>query len=234
MTTWLRVAIGLTLLWLIIAVVLVLQRPEETGPIAFALVWDRDGVSIDDNGQWTTTTDLGFEVTVTGGFIEVLETSAFACEHPHGVTDSIRNFFGVGHTSDEDTTATDDVPNSERMTDPAITPFGPVDGTDSSYCEAQVVYGTASGAPTVQLNLTVVDPDGASSTVSIVGGGKTTNRGPILERTDLPDPPDALRIQATRSMASLFDGIDFDGLEAEWAPQVLLNLSREAVYETSG
>lgn len=208
------------------------------GDVTYLLTWETSGIEIADDGSWTTTTDLGYTVTVTAGEVTTFSTTMVACEHDHGMFGWLFGVFGpriaeAGHSDDADPALVGG-PSTEPLISPASTEFGSVTVDEPAYCEGHVAWGSSDPeAPTLRITASWVAPDGSTGEIDLATTIDWGTGG------DLSDPTGSVHletgatatIEVRRRLATLFDGVDVAGAdETELAMGVLRNLAAGTVF----
>lgn len=221
----------------------------DPGQIRYVLDWAWDGAESIPGGGWQVINDLGFNVTVTHGYMVSFSAQLVPC--PDDVLDGgtttgalLRTLFGSGvaHASD----GTEELDSSgvqayvEGLKNPVATLRGPAQALGHTYC--RVHYLIARGPEGIASLPTDVAMEGTSLYLTgtwRLGQGDETSfewrtASPTalfgeLEGT-LNSANTGAEVTITRSLGRLFDGVDFAVMTAdEGEKQALLNLRKQAL-----
>ena len=244
-----RIALLLALTIALALVIVGLPAQAESGSITYRAAWEW-GEAIDTPGPgWEVTTDLSYRVQVETGAVVFYSAELLACEHEHTETlwQWLGNLLGdltgpttayAGHT-DESNLAEVMPILVESLTGPATTELGSVQVGEPAYCQghylvARAVDGEMAGR-SLTVSGTVTGPDGTAQPFAI----DTALAWGTIAELQLPYATgddsaaihgeignDTLEIVIDRKLDTLFDGVDFAGMDAtEKAKTVLRNLT---------
>ena len=214
-----------------------------SGDVTYLLAWDTTGVEWGSDG-WSTTTDLGYEVSVTEATLVTYSATMVACEHDHGGWLAwLTGVFapavaGASHPSEEDT-ALIGGPVTEDLSAPATLTLGTSTVDEPAYCEGHTAWGSSDPeSATLTVSGTWTAPDGTAGPLAI---DTTIDWGAQAELTESGDTVhlevgEPAEITITRTLATIFDGVDFArGTSTEQAMAVLGSIADGTVFEvTSG
>jgi hypothetical protein len=190
--------------------------------ITYLAAWDADGARTNDDGTWSTTTDLGFDVRVLDGQLTTYATTLVPCDAGtvSARVERVRAILGppiahAGHLDHPDASMIE--PNAMETIAPGeTTTLGTSDlATSASYCRVHQLVGgrvdtsgeTPVRLPSLSIALDVTDAAGAP--VRTVDLSTTIATGTLADLPARPDGAMALEVTWTRPLARLFDGIDF-------------------------
>jgi hypothetical protein len=221
---------------------------SEAGPplsIAYLAAWDPTGVTVEDDGTWTTTTDEGFEVRVLEGSLATYAATLVPCDD---TTTSARLDLGLlpsvayaGHVQNADPS------QIEPYASDPIAPGDPVSlgeivvANAGRYCRAHYLV---TGAVRLDLDTPVREPSlvvafearDASGELVRAASLSTTVATGVLDDIEVPSPGTVITVTYVRPLATLFDGIDLadpDVDDADIARAMLLTIARSTVAHTS-
>jgi|GEM_PF-1404553 len=215
-----------------------------TASVSYTLDWSLDGLTRSDDGaSWTTTTDQGYQVSVTSGYLVSYSTSLVSCEDltTARLERPARSFLDrlfapasarAGHPEDEEPSMVS-APQVESLTALQSLAFGERTFDTTDYCMAHYVVGMLTPTSvdadafadligsSLVLEGTWTSPDGATTeTFSIttdMANGQLETLSDVLTNP-LSDGQDALTVTVSRQPARWFDGIEFatGTIEATW------------------
>ncbi len=128
------------------------------GEISYRLTWDLSGVAIGEDGTWSLTTDLGFAVHLTRGWLVIYQTSLTPCApavEPEGL--NLRRGLlwalgvGVAHAGHNDPGGDPSTwiqPTVEDLVPPTDRALGTVVVPAQTYCRAHYLVGRADEGTT--------------------------------------------------------------------------------------
>ena len=254
-----RIALILALGIALVLVVIGLPAQAQSGSIRYSAAWAW-GSAIDTPGPgWEVTTDLGYRVQVETGALVFYSTELLACEHEHTqmlwqrLGDLLGELIGpatayAGH-GDEDSPAEVMPILVESLAEPATTELGTVQVSEPAYCQGHYLVARATDGEMAGRSLTVAGtitgPDGESRPFAIdtsLAWGTiadlqlpyaTDVDGSAAIHGDIGD--ETLEIVVVRGLDTLFDGVDFAGIDAtEQAKMILRNLTNHTALMIVG
>lgn len=229
----------------------------ESGSIRYSAAWAW-GDAIDTPGPgWEVTNDLGYRVQVESGAVVFYSVQLLACEHEHAETvwqrlgDWLGSSLGpvtahAGHGDEENPAEVMPV-LVESLAEPGTVALGSVQVSEPAWCQghyliAQGVDGAMSGR-SLTVSGTVTGPDGTTAPFAIdtalAWGAPADLRLPY----DGEDSParhaeigdETIEIVVLRALDTLFDGVDFAGMdETEQAKGLLRNLTAGTAIVVAG
>lgn len=119
---------------------------EGVGTVTFELAWDLSGVTWTGDGEAQLETELGYQVTLTRGYLTSYSVQLVACEDdeasvatPTASRGWLADLLGsgvayAGHSYDSENPMAWEQPLVESLTAPADRVMGEVDSTGLSYC----------------------------------------------------------------------------------------------------
>lgn len=193
----------------------VLPAETATGDVGYVLAWDTNGVTWNPDGTWSTTTDLGYSVTVEAGSLTTFSATMVACDHSHGIFSWLFGTIGprialAGHGGDDDA-ALIGGPISEPLTDPQAIEFGTTTVHEPAYCVGHTNWGTVDPTePTLVVTATWIGPDGTTGTIDVATTIDWGVDGPLtLDDQEVHiEVGQSAVIEIRRSLATMFDGVD--------------------------
>ena len=205
--------------------------------LAWTLDWDTEQIDFDAEGQWSTTTDLDYTVTISSGFIVTAAIALVPCERKAdtGALAWLPSLFGAQaiaeHAPFNDPTLRV-LGAVESLTPPFSADLASARLPGNAYCS--VYWLLAHGEP---------ESDNANTSLRLIGAWQRGNatgtididsdfaRALIADLDPVPIETTHARLSLTRPMASIFDGIDFaaDNNHAiAW--KVLVSLTDESTF----
>ena len=210
--------------------------------VTYALAWDTSGTTpLPGEAGWAVTTDLGYRVEVTRGYLTSYSLFLGSCPEASLQVWPSLGLVGTAHAGhsvlgDASTLLT---PWVESLTAPQDTTLAPVTFPEARYCEASYLVARADGKT---LNL---PQDAELKNVSLLLEGRYLAPGaaaptPFSYKTTLSHGANAeisltgegssARITAHRRLAHLFDGID---LSTESEGRVLRAVLARLIEDTT-
>jgi len=201
------------------------------GDISYQLDWDLNGAELTSDG-WQITTDLGYEVVIHEGYITSFNASLISCSHSHGLFGWLVEMLSpgevqAGHGGTDDEPSIVNASVVESLTAPSSTVMGTVHVTEPNYCNGFYVLGQAhdlaANLPddfdmtgnSLYIRGEYIANDGTATPFTVttnVGWG--TQDDLTLPQSDrnihVAVGNEAITISIQRSLATLFDGIDFE------------------------
>lgn len=233
----------------IIAWLVLHQNTPSEGQASYVLAWDWGDAQATQDG-WRTTTNLGYDVEVTTGYVVAHETQMTPCEHSHGWLSWLTLDINTAHAGhgDDSNDSTFELSRVENLINPQSETWGTVTLYEPTYCEAffLIARGEADSlnspddvdmyGTSVYLQGTYVAPEHDEPIAFTLQTGHAN--GIISEFSHnsdsvhiaLSDEP--LEIAITRSLDSMLDDIDFVSMTTDDAAfQVLRNLVNNTTFE---
>jgi hypothetical protein len=206
--------------------------------IAYLAAWDDEGVRIEDDGTWTTTTDRGFEVHVLDGSLATFAAALVPCDDTDAVAALRVALFPAvahaGHVQNADPSQIEPY-LADAIAPGAATSLGAIVVDDAGrYCRAHYLVTGAVDAstevPTRAPSLTVAfEAYDAEGTLVRTASLSTTVATGVLDTIDVPSAGSAIEVTYVRPLATLFDGIDLADPalgDADVARAMLLTIAR--------
>ena len=253
-----RIALLLALTIALTLAVIGLPAQAESGVIRYTAAWEW-GEAIDTPGPgWQMTNDLGYRVQVEAGAVVFYSAEVLACEHEHSETlwQRLGDLLGNSLTTPAAYAGHGDTDNPaevmpvliESLAEPATTELGSVQATEPAYCQghylvARAVEGEMAGR-SLTVSGTVNGPDGIAQPFAIdtsLAWGTIAEFQLLYasgeESSDIHGEigTDTLEIVVGRSLETLFDGVNFGGMdETEQAKMILRNLTNGTAFVIVG
>lgn len=214
-------------------------EPNRTAPtlssLEWSLGWAADGAEMNDDGSWSTTTDLGYRVTVSKGYIVTSLVSLVPCETDTGLASRLMEW--VIPTARANHAPYDDPSLLELSAKESLTPWVHIDlpavtFPESKYCS--VYWLLSRGDADTDLSETSVAISGTWTHQDVSGTIDIETdfaRAFIAELPLLAADQRSATGTLTRSAGTAFDGIDFSGAnEYTVAWGVVKNLTESAEF----
>jgi hypothetical protein len=224
-----RFAAALFGLWVMAALYSLRPVSHDSEPVTYVLGWEWGDAERLADGTWSVTSDLGHEVVVVEGYVVSYEATVIACSEESSWTESLLEALvpipaSAGHSESAGETVVAEV--VESLSDPQTSSIGPGETTRSDYCESHLAFGTAEPADTtLHLELVV---DGTPVVVS------TPLAWGTLGQIEQVGGDGDIEVVILRDLSTMFDGIDFDGVEPdEIAESLLRSLSASTTFSAT-
>lgn len=204
--------------------------------MGWTLSWRRDGAILTSDGTLSVSTDLGYEVTISEGFVVTSLVSLVPCDtnHDTGLAWALNWLLPPAYASHPpfDDPSLVELQAKESLAPPRDVELPSVDFERSVYCS--VYWLVARGPPESDIEGTSVQAAGQWSRNGATGPISIDTNFARAFITGLP-PMDADAHIAhgivNRSLGTLFDGIDFEtanGYTVGWG--VVKNLTDQATF----
>jgi hypothetical protein len=199
--------------------------------VTYVSSWDTSGVEVNPDGSWTTTTDLGYHVTVTGGSLTIFSVTMVPCPGDAATQSADPALLGVTHTSD--------------LTDLATEQLGTVTGVAFAYCEGHIGWGVTNGdialaagvkPVTLEVHGTYTEPGTMTARDFVITSTLSWGAKVSLTRNGsdvVVEPAGAVELTVAGAAASLFDGIDFAETGEDADRAVFRNLAASTRFEVT-
>ena len=215
----------------------------------YTLTWDTSDVTWEAQG-WSTTTDLGYVVHVENGWVGSYGLSLVACEDVivrH--SDLLWALIGVqtayaGHSGDEIDPSALVLDQMESLATPIPHHYGPYLFAPDTYCRVHYVMsyaiedasedGRNLTGSSLWLEGTITGPNGDTWPLEVqsdVAHGTLRDLPQLANVADATLFTEHVEIRVTRSLATMFDGIDFAQEPSDLDFDVLGNLTRYATVD---
>ena len=253
-----RIALLLALAIALTLAVIGLPAQAQSGSVSYSAAWEW-GEAIDTPGPgWEVTNDLGYRVQVETGAVVFYSAELLDCEHEHTETlwQRLGNLLGeltgpatayAGHT-DENNPAEVMPILVESLAEPVMIELGSVQVSEPAYCQghylvARSVEGEMAGR-SLSVAGRITGLDGVTQPFAI----DTSLAWGIIAELQLPYASsngsaaihgeignEALEIVVGRRLDTLFDGVEFAGMDAtEQAKMILRNLTNHTALVIVG
>lgn len=212
------------------------------GDVTYVLAWDAGGVTTSPDGSWTTTTDLGYTVTVTAGELTTHTVTMVSCPHGHGLFGWLFGILGpgiadAGHRSGGDPALVGGAVG-ESLTEPDDIVLGTTTVDEPAYCEGHTAWGASDAdVATVVIEATWTAPDGTTGVIDLAttidwGVGGDLTDGTATVHVEVGEPT---TVEVRRSLSTMFDGIDLASSDdTELAMGILRALADSTEFVVTG
>lgn len=213
----------------------------EVASVRYEAVWNTEGVELRDGGGWSITGDDGVTVTVDTGYLVNYQASLVPCTDTFlaeldGVDVGSTRLASHGDVADPSATP---IPRVERLRGLAGDTLGDITMTSDRYCGVHylIARGNLDTVPlpadvlmigrTLYLSGTVTPPSG-DGFAFVVDTSLAHARLDGLSELEVVGNGKHADVVIERDLARVFEGVDWQGGEAERAFQILANVTGHA------
>jgi hypothetical protein len=209
------------------------------GVVTYRTTWDTTGVATGADGSWTTTTDLGYTVTVTSATLATYSTTLVSCPHSHRILEAAAGLLGPGVAAAGHSTSEDPAWLGIGTVDAIVAGDALVRGTvtvhEPAYCEGHIAWGAAEDSTLVVSGWFVApgatEPAAFEIATDLAWGLKADLLSASQSvHVEVGDP---IEITIVTELADLLDGIDFAALDDDSGRHVLRNLAAATRFEVT-